>query len=337
MNGMADTELALRLLAIDPIGLGGAMVRSSDPQLHAKATAFLQALFPRGAAFRKLPSHAGVDRIIGGLDIAASLSTGRSVIESGILAAADGGAVVITSAERLETGKAALVAMAMDDGVIHMQRDGIDREVPARFAVLALDEGREDDERVPPLLAERLAFHLVAEDFVAGAIEIIAGNSVEVTVPEALAASLCEAALALGIASPRAALFAVRACKALAVLDGKRVADEEHAAAAARLVLAPRATKFPLGADAEPAPEDSGDTPSDARRRPVFARQRQPARSYPRCRDAGAAAASAGAARSRYTVLHAPAAALPRRRQGCGAGGRWDHGQACRAARRACT
>ncbi|MFN9738432.1 MAG: VWA domain-containing protein [Pseudomonadota bacterium] len=77
-------------------------------------------------------------------------------------------------------------------------------------------------------------------------------------------------ALQLGIASLRAVLFAQRAAIALAALDGREVADEDDAAAAARLVFAARATVLPQAPDAEPPaeppppePPQDGEPPPD--------------------------------------------------------------------------
>ena len=55
---------------------------------------------------RRLPLHAGDDRLLGGLDLAATLQAGRPVAQNGLLAEADGGVVVLAMAERIEPGAA---------------------------------------------------------------------------------------------------------------------------------------------------------------------------------------------------------------------------------------
>jgi magnesium chelatase subunit D len=67
-----------------------------------------------------------------------------------------------------------------------------------------------------------------------------------VTVPDDIVQALCAATLALGVDSPRAAWAAVRCARAAAALRGATVADGDDAALAARLVLAPRATRQPV-------------------------------------------------------------------------------------------
>ena len=81
---------------------------------------------------------------------------------------------------------------------------------------------------------------------------------------------LCQAAHAIGIASPRAILQTVAAAKGVAALQGLRQVDEASLAIAARLVLAHRATQFPDQPQPEtqenneepPPPPDSADTES---------------------------------------------------------------------------
>jgi magnesium chelatase subunit D len=70
------------------------------------------------------------------------------------------------------------------------------------------------------------------------------------------ASALCAAALALGIDSLRASVFAARAARAAAALAGCDSVEEEHTAVAARLVLAPRATRLP---PTPPPPPDSAE------------------------------------------------------------------------------
>ncbi|NIR58776.1 MAG: hypothetical protein GWO02_04275, partial [Gammaproteobacteria bacterium] len=48
----------------------------------------------------------------------------------------------------------------MDLGAVEMEREGFRLEAPARFGVVALDEGIAPEERLPGALADRLAFSL---------------------------------------------------------------------------------------------------------------------------------------------------------------------------------
>ena len=86
-----------------------------------------------------------------------------------------------------------------------------------------------------------------------------------VRVPDELVQALCGAALAWGVASLRAPLMALRAVRAAAALAGLEEADESHAALAARLVLAPRATRVPAPPEPQEAEAEEPPPPSEDR------------------------------------------------------------------------
>ena len=82
------------------------------------------------------------------------------------------------------------------------------------------------------------------------------GTATTATIPDDLISALCSAAEALGVLPIRAVLLAMRAAAAAAKLAGRTQASAEDAALAARLVLAPRATRIPAGTpDEQSAPE----------------------------------------------------------------------------------
>jgi magnesium chelatase subunit D len=242
---------------------------------------------PEGTPQRRVPLHINADRLIGGLDLSATLQSGRPVAQSGLLAEADGGIVLLTMAERLAPATAAQVAAVLDTQTVVMERDGLSVQRASRLGVVALDEGIGDDERTPPRLLERLGFHLSLEDGSRNAeteacaewtrADVLAARSLlhAVRVADEVTEALCAAALALGVASVRAPMLAVRAARASAALDGRTDVNEDDAALAARLVLAPRATMLPAELEPESAPQ--ADTPEPQPREPEPAPQEQPA------------------------------------------------------------
>ncbi len=259
----ADAACTAALIAVDPVGLRGVALRARAGPLRECWLALLAALLPAGTPQRRVPLHINGDRLIGGLDLSATLQAGRPIAQSGLLVEADGGIVVLTMAERLTAATAAQVAVTLDTQVVVMERDGLSVQRRSRFGVVALDEGIADDERTPARLLERLAFHLSLDDGPRGTrVEAVpAWNRTDVLaarlclanvqVADDITEALCAAALALGVASVRAPMLAVRAARAAAALDGREHVNEDDAALAARLVLAPRATMLPA---AEPAP-----------------------------------------------------------------------------------
>jgi magnesium chelatase subunit D len=271
-------RLAAALLALDPQGLGGVRLVAQAGPVREAWLGWLQAWrnagHDGGCAWRRLPPQAGEDRLLGGLDLAATLAAGRSVLQPGLLAESDGGFVLVPMAERLPAGTAALLAAARDSGQVRVERDGITALLPSRVSVVALDEALPDDTPLAAALAARLGLWIdltaVAPHRVDGAAAAADAASSGTNWPEAIAAArvllprvraadglieaLCATALALGVDDSRAVWFALRAALASAALFGRTRTDADDAALAARLVLAPRATRLPTAADA-PAPQ----------------------------------------------------------------------------------
>ena len=264
-----DAVLAAALCAVDPVGLGGVALRTPASELRDDWLALLKSLLPSGTPVLRVPHHASDAALLGGLDLAATLEAGRPVAQRGLLARADGGLLLLAMAERCSANVAAHLSAAHDNQTVQLQRDGLSIEAPARFGLIALDEGQADDERLPATLLDRLAFWLPLEPAEAGEepavfepSEIAAARAAlaKVRVPDELVQALCAAALAWGVASLRAPLLALRATRAAAALARLDEADESHATLAARLVLAPRATRMPVppeSTDTEPPPADA--------------------------------------------------------------------------------
>jgi magnesium chelatase subunit D len=260
---MSDAALAATLLAVDPAGLGGAVLRGPPSSQRDAWLSHLRALLPAEAPMRRAPAHIDDDRLLGGLDLPASLAAGRPVAQRGLLAEADGGVIVVAMAERLSEGAAARIGAVLDDGVVSLARDGIAATTPARIGVVLLDEGATPEEHAPAALAERCAFVVDGGDDAPATTrtDVDAARKAlpNVAAPDpVLIEALCETAMALGVASLRAPVFALRAARALAALDGRAMVSIDDIATAARLVLAPRATQAPADeAPQEPAPEQS--------------------------------------------------------------------------------
>ena len=143
----ADALAAARLLGADPGGLGGAVLRGPPGAARDAWLAVLRDALPEGAPWRRLPLAIDDDRLLGGVDLAASLAAGTRVMAHGLLEDAVGGVVIAASAERLPSATAGRIAAAMD---------------AHSFALVLLDEGVED-QRVASALAERCAFRTELE------------------------------------------------------------------------------------------------------------------------------------------------------------------------------
>ena len=266
-----DAFQAAALLLVDPAGLGGVLLRSPAGPVRDAWLTLLQTLAPPGMPLPRLPASASEDRLLGGLDLSATLAAGRPVAQAGLLTQADGGIVVAAMAERMPAVNAAHLCTALDQGALRLERDGLTQHLPARVAVVALDESQGEDRPPSAGLADRLGLWVdlsalslrdtvTADGAMAQEVAQARSRLNVVTVPDDLIQALCAATLALGVDSPRAAWAAVRCARAAAALRGEDVADADDAALAARLVLAPRATRQPV---AEAPPQDDSSPPQE--------------------------------------------------------------------------
>ena len=249
-----NATLALSLLAVDPVGLGGLWLRARSGPVRDRLIA---AIGPNMAQYglRRLHPAVSDDQLFGGLDLAATLDTGHTVLSEGLLT--DGpSTLMVTMAERCDAALAAKIALAMDSDAGHC-------------AVL-LDEGCED-EAAPDNLADRVAFHLDLSELShrdcpaltldTDRLEIARVALRGVQVPDHFIADVVRLAARLGIDSLRAPNFVLRAARALAALQRETDVDETHIAQAVGLVLGPRALVMPddLQDDAPPPPPPESD------------------------------------------------------------------------------
>ena len=268
------SSVVAAMFAVDPCGLGGVALRASASPARDEWLALLRKLLPAGTPQRRVPININDAALLGGLDLGATLSAGRPVAQQGVLAHANDGVVVLAMAERVSLGTAARLAAVLDTQEVAIERDGLALKLPARLGLVALDESMNDDEQVPAALLDRLAFLVQLKPANPGddACEwtAVAIAQARVLLPAVKASdnmvqALCAAALALGVYSLRAPLFALRAARCAAALDGVLEVTEIHTALAARLVLAPRATQMPqVQAESEEQPRADSDEPQGA-------------------------------------------------------------------------
>ena len=268
----SDAATAAQLFAVDPFGTGGILVRSRAGPVRERWLTMLRAGVTIAQPLKRLPLHIADGRLLGGLDLNATLLAGRPVAERGLLADADGGVLMVAMAERLPSATAVHITAAMDAGETLVERDGLSLRMPARFGVIALDEGL-DDEFAPMSIRDRLGFHIdlneipirTADEFAIDREEIIGARErlSALKTSAAQVEAMCTAAAALGIVSLRAPILALRVACASAALSAHDAVDQDDIAVAARLVLAPRALVFPQGEDErsrqpqEPPPPES--------------------------------------------------------------------------------
>lgn len=250
----AGAATAAALLAVDPAGLGGLWLRARSGPVRDR---FLAALRTLPIEPCRMPPGIGDTQLFGGLDLAATLSTGRLVRTPGMLGA---GPVTLIApmAERMTSSLAARLAQVLDG------RDG--------HALVAIDEGCDPDERLAPCIADRLALHIDFDGLAQGDCPEPAFDPGDISRARDALRSVClgseaqtalvVAAVRLGIDSLRAPILAGRVARACAALEGRAELNEDDLITATELVLAPRATRFPEeDVEEQDETEPSPDTP----------------------------------------------------------------------------
>jgi magnesium chelatase subunit D len=250
-----DAQTTAALLAIDPHGLGGICVKTQFGPIRDAWFAFMQTQIAPGIHFQKIPLQIQDEQLLGGLDLEATLSHGKPIYSSGLLAKSHHGFVVLPMAERVSPHTIAHIMQVLDRGEVrHPQQTS--EFTPCLFGMIALDEGIGPDESIHPRLAEHMAFevHLdhLSQNDCKDSLEITPAVIAEAKqrLPEIecdthFIESLLQSAAAFGVDSIRAGLFAVRAAKALAALRNQQAVTEDEVVDAARLVLSHRATRMP--------------------------------------------------------------------------------------------
>lgn len=250
-------RLTLEVLAVDPAGLGGLWLRARAGGVRDWIT---QALTNLPLPQVRLHPTIGDDALYGGIDLTATLSTGRTVLAAGLLDRPS--TLILAMAERCPAGLAARLSHVLDGGA---------------HAVVALDEAAEQDEGLPPGLVDRLGLFLDLSDVVwsdtaalvidTAALDQARARLAQVVLSAADAAALTRAAAELGIGSMRAPLLAMAAARAIAALNGRFAVTEDDLRQAAELVYAhralPQAEEQPQDQQPEEPPPPSEDTAQD--------------------------------------------------------------------------
>jgi magnesium chelatase subunit D len=259
-----DALLAAACMAVAPNAVRGIQVRASAGPLRDYWFSYYCTL--ARTAFQKIPCTIDSERLTGGVDIAASLTLGKPVQQLGVLASLGEQTLILAMAERLPTANATLIAQAIDN---------------ENIAVIALDEGRDEEELIAKCLDDRLpviltlggvsfqefqSFELgsknTIDDFPIELIDKARKNYLAVTCDDPFLTALCAASIALGIDSMRAPIAALTLAKIHAALFDRNTVEEEDISFAVRIVLAPRATTVPQVQQNE-AQEASSESNSD--------------------------------------------------------------------------
>jgi magnesium chelatase subunit D len=257
-----DAMLIAACMAVAPQAVKGIQVRAKAGPLRDYWLTYYAQLVR--TPINKVPCNVNEERLLGGIDIAASLTLGTPSKQVGLLYSIPKQTLVIAMAERLHQRSAALIAQAIET---------------EEFGTIALDESANDDEAIATSLAECLPVILTLGDLSLkdydaiklsdnsevnelplAAIDIARTKYQYVNYNDADINALCSAAVALGVDSMRSPIAALTLAKIHAALQSRVEVEEEDLSFAVRMVIAPRATQLPY----DPSNEEQGEPPLDS-------------------------------------------------------------------------
>lgn len=284
--GLDAAKQALLLLSVNPALSGMAMAATVGSGKSTLARAYA-GLLPAGAPFVELPLNVTEDRLLGGLDLEATLASGRRVVEIGLLARANGGVLYVDGLNLLEHSVISHLMETMASGVVRLEREGLSAVHAARFALIGTYDP--SDGEVQRSLLDRIGliapfapngdarfrFEVVrrntgrgadtGEDAMLRELVAVAREALpRVHIRDEQISGIAQAALSMGVEGNRADVFAVEAARAAAALAGRYDVDDDDLKLATRLVLVPRATRLPRPHEEQPEEQPPDEHPREA-------------------------------------------------------------------------
>ena len=333
ITGHGTLKLALLLAAVDP-GLGGVIIAGGRGTGKSVLARGLHALLPPidivdleaagetklpgrnldsqdardwgeqpqdppttviPAPFIQIPLGVTEDRLVGSVDVTASLASGSPVFQPGLLAEAHRGVLYVDELNLLDDGIINLLLAAVGSGENQVEREGLSLSHPCRPLLIATynpEEGAIRDH-----LLDRFAIVLSANQIVSTEQRVEITNAVlahgqcsrsfsdqwseetdalatqlllarqwlpDVKVSSEQIEYLVTEAIRGGVEGHRSELYAVRAAKAHAALSGRDQVEAEDLQVAVALVIAPRASQMPPPEQQmEPPPPQEQQPPQD--------------------------------------------------------------------------
>jgi magnesium chelatase subunit D len=207
----------------------------------------------------ELPLGATEDRVCGTIDIERALTAGRKVFDPGLLARANRGFLYIDEVNLLEDHLVDLLLDVAVTGINKVEREGVSIEHPASFVLIG--SGNPEEGELRPQLLDRFGLHaeVTTENYLQNRIDIIErregydrdreafcasfaadqeelrkritrarSNLTRINVDRRVLERIAQLCADLKVDGHRGELTIMRAARALAAFEGRRVVTDDH-------------------------------------------------------------------------------------------------------------